>query len=120
MLDLIESNTQLFAGKSPVSMTKFATLTNDQQILVAKELGMVFNYMNDDEVWGKFCDTYEAIWSLLEEYDNYYVSTPNAPLPRIPNLPSLQDEWEAFISASLKQIVLNGQTAFRSMQYARR
>jgi hypothetical protein len=42
-------------------MGVFKRMSGDQQILAAKELGMVFNYMNDPQVWDKFCATYEAI-----------------------------------------------------------
>lgn len=77
-------------------MRSFIRLTNDQYVLVAKELGMIFNYMNDDEVWGKFCDTYEAIWSLKEEFDSYYAT--RTPLINM-NLPKMKPEGEAFIRA---------------------
>ncbi|KAJ5085780.1 hypothetical protein N7532_010551 [Penicillium argentinense] len=90
-------------------------MSDDQQILAAKELGMVFNYMNEDVIWDKFCDTYEAMRDLLGDFQAFYRSNPSPNLPQA-NLPDLQKEWENFIHASLEQIVHNGRVSFDSMR----
>ena len=83
-------------------------MTANQQVLSAKELAMVFNYMNEPDVWSKFCATYEAIYDLLGQWQTYYNNKPNAPLPQGLNLPDLQDEWKTYINTALDQIVSNG------------
>jgi hypothetical protein len=90
-------------------------MTADQQILSAKELGMVFNYMNEQVVWDKFCATYEAIYTLLGQWQTYYNNNPNAPLPQGLNLPNLQDEWKLYINTALDLIVANGKSTFSQM-----
>ncbi|KAJ6001245.1 hypothetical protein N7522_006472 [Penicillium canescens] len=104
----------LFSGKSN-DMDVFKRMTADQQVLSAKELGMVFNYMNEPVVWSKFCATYEAIYDLLGQWQTYYNNNPNAPLPQGLNLPDLQDEWKTYINTALDQIVSNGKSTFNQM-----
>ncbi|OQD86867.1 hypothetical protein PENSOL_c084G07525 [Penicillium solitum] len=90
-------------------------MTGDQQVLSAKELGMVFNYLNEPDVWSKFCGTYEAIYDLLGQWQTYYNNNPNAPMPQGLNLPDLQDEWKTYINTALDQIVKNGKSTFNNM-----
>ncbi|KZN93935.1 hypothetical protein EN45_041220 [Penicillium chrysogenum] len=104
----------LFSGKSN-DLDVFKSMTADQQVLSAKELGMVFNYMNEQVVWDKFCATYEAIYTLLGQWQTYYNNNPNAPLPQGLNLPNLQDEWQAYINTALDLIVSNGKSTFNQM-----
>jgi chitinase len=33
--------------------------------------GMVFTYMNDNNVWGMFCDTFEAIYLGLQTFGTW-------------------------------------------------
>ncbi|KAJ5629565.1 hypothetical protein N7528_003222 [Penicillium herquei] len=106
----------IFAGKS-TSMTTFRSMDADAQLLSAKELGMVFNYMNEEEVWGKFCDTYEAIYSLLQEFNDFYDTNPTLFEYGNLDLPDLQEEWQNYINAALDQIVSNGRATFDSMKW---
>ena len=46
----------------------------DAQLQSVKEMGMVFEYLNDAKVWPKFCATFEAIYDLLGEFDTYHIS----------------------------------------------
>jgi len=96
-------------------MTVFERMTADQQVLSAKELGMVFNYMNEPDVWKKFCATYEGIYDLLGQWQTDYKNNPNANLPQNLNLPDLQKEWKTYINTALDQIVRNGISTFNQM-----
>jgi chitinase len=86
-------------------MNVFKTMSADQQVLSAKELGMMFNYMEED-VWNKFCDTYEGIYDQLGGFNDFYATNPKAPLPQGLELPDLSEEWEKYI---------NGKATFDSL-----
>lgn len=88
---------KMFGGKQAVNDKKWATQNADEQLQSVKTMGMVFEYMNDPEVWDKFCDTYEAIYERLGEFDDFHAS-----LNR--NFPKLQDEWPKFIDAVLSSM----------------
>ena len=34
---------------------------------------MIFTYLNNATVWSKFCDTYEAIYILMDQFDVWYL-----------------------------------------------
>jgi hypothetical protein len=71
--------------------------------------------MNEQQVWDKFCATYEAIYALFGQWQTYYNNNPNAPLPQGLNLPNLQDEWKLYINTALDLIVANGKSTFSQM-----
>jgi hypothetical protein len=51
--------------------------------------GLVFSYMNDDTVWGMWCDTYKGIYDQLDRFDKWYVNNKGANDPDV----TLADEW---------------------------
>lgn len=50
-------------GNEPISRTKYQSMTQDEQLQSIKEMGMVFTYLNTQEIWDNFCSTYEAMTS---------------------------------------------------------
>ncbi|OQE20207.1 hypothetical protein PENFLA_c017G00789 [Penicillium flavigenum] len=85
----------MFGGKQAIDVANtFEGKPADDQLSAAKEMGMVFTYMNDPTVWKMFCDTYEAIYDRLGEFDDYHRQQNTG-------IPSLQDEWPKFIDAVL-------------------
>ncbi|KAJ6032766.1 hypothetical protein N7540_003498 [Penicillium herquei] len=104
----------IFAGKS-TSMTTFRSMDADAQVLSVKELGMVFNYINEEEVWEKFCDTYEAIYSLSQDFNDFYDTNPTLFQYGNLDLPDPQEEWQNYINAALDQMISNGRATFDLM-----
>jgi chitinase len=88
----------VFKGSQAVDVLRTWPLKSaDEQLQTAKTMGMIFEYMNNPDVWEKFCDTYEAIYDRLGEFDNYHQQQQTG-------LPSLQDEWPKFIDVVLTSI----------------
>lgn len=63
--------------------------------------------MNDATVWSIFCNTYEALYELLGEFDSWYAQNGAAVA-----IPSLQDEWKEFTQAVLQSMVRNANFSF--------
>jgi len=54
----------LFDGTAPVDVTNFSKIKDtEQQMTLAPAVGMISPYMNNDDVWESFCDTYNAIYN---------------------------------------------------------
>ena len=88
----------MFGGKQAVDVAhNWEGKSADEQLSTAKEMGMVFAYMNGPDVWEKFCDTYEAIYDRLGEFDDYHRQQNTG-------LPSLQDEWPKLIDVVLSSM----------------
>lgn len=71
--------------------------------------------MNNQIIWDKFCDTYEALYDRLGDFDSWYARN-GGPLA----IPSLQNEWRAFVRAMLESIVSNSRTEFDKLYTLRR
>lgn len=69
---------------------------------------MVFEYLNHPDIWKKFCDTYEALWEQMGNFDTFYATQSSAP-----TIPSLQDEWKEFIEVVLTSLVYNTRKTFQ-------
>lgn len=105
----------MFTGNQPTSLTKYLSMTQDEQLQSVKEMGMIFTYLNTQEVWDKFCGTYEAIYDLLGDFDTWY--SQNGQGVAIPNL---QDEWKEYIRVSLDSLVRRSRATFDYMLAHRR
>ncbi|KAL9560669.1 hypothetical protein ACKAV7_015160 [Fusarium commune] len=58
-----------FTSSEPTAPKTYSNMDGDDQLQEVKELGLVFNYMNNKEVWAKFCVVYEAIYDHMGEFD---------------------------------------------------
>lgn len=94
---MADQKKKMFGGKQAVSLRKWGKKNADEQLQSAKTMGMVFEYMNDPEVWEKFCDTYEAIYNRLGEFDDFSARNNR-------NIPKIQDEWPKFIDVVLSSM----------------
>lgn len=71
--------------------------------------------MNNPIIWGKFCDTYEALYDRFGDFDNWYARN-GGPIA----IPSLQDEWKAYMRAVLDTTVNNSRVAFDRLYVLKR
>lgn len=71
---------------------------------------MVFTYLNDQTVWGAFCDTYEAIHLVLGQFDIWYsdIEEPSGGIA----VPSLQAEWKKYIETVLTSLVKRTRSSY--------
>ncbi|KAL7959945.1 hypothetical protein V8C34DRAFT_92673 [Trichoderma compactum] len=90
-------------------MTKFKQQTAEEQLLVAKEVGLVFTYLNTPEIWDMFCASYEAMYQHMGNYNSWYSA--NGPGIAI----DFQAEWKKFIRTALDAAVTRARTAFDNM-----
>ncbi|CAI7668337.1 unnamed protein product [Penicillium viridicatum] len=103
----------MFGGKQAIDVANnFEGKPADDQLSAAKEMGIVFTYMNDPTVWKIFYDTYEAIYDRLGEFDDYHRQQNTG-------IPSLQDEWPKFIDAVLYSMANRAQGTLKLMFYKR-
>lgn len=79
------------------SRTGYASKDADAQLQSVKEIGIVFEYLNHPKVWPKFCATFEAVYDLLGEFDDYHAQQGTG-------LPPIQPEWPKYIRTTLKSI----------------
>ncbi|PKK46869.1 hypothetical protein CI102_8377 [Trichoderma harzianum] len=99
----------IFQGTKVVDMTKFKQQTAEEQLLVAKEVGLVFTYLNTPEIWDMFCASYEAMYQHMGFYDSWYsVNGPGIVI-------NFQAEWKKFIRTALDAAVTRARTAFDNM-----
>nr|WOD46715.1 hypothetical protein [Trichoderma atroviride] len=105
----------LFENINSVAVTSYGLMTVAEQLQSVKELGLIFSYMNNPMVWDMFCDTYEALYDRFEDFDSWYARNGGALA-----IPSLQNEWRAFIRAMLDSIVANSRTEFDKLYTLRR
>ncbi|KAI1340016.1 hypothetical protein F5Y15DRAFT_423445 [Xylariaceae sp. FL0016] len=112
----------LFAGNraiSPEPASMYHTLmTPEAQLLAVKDFGMVFNYMNNVNIWDKFCRTFEGIYTHMDDFDSWYsgqVLHNDAPDHGV----SLADEWAKFIRVTLDSMVLRSRILFQILKDTR-
>ncbi|KAJ4386833.1 hypothetical protein N0V93_009731 [Gnomoniopsis smithogilvyi] len=106
----------MFTGNQPTSPTTFATMTSDEQLTSAKEMGMIFNYLNTQAVWDSFCGSYEAIYDLMGDFDTWYAA--NGAFIQshgVIGVPSLQSEWKTYIRTSLDSMVRRSRSTYDTM-----
>ncbi len=70
---------------------------------------MVFTYMNDPKVWNAFCLTYEAIYSHMGDYNEWWERNQQNINGKIPDLQKL---WKEFVQLTLKSFVNRAQEQF--------
>ncbi|KAK4069890.1 CAZyme family GH18 [Trichoderma aggressivum f. europaeum] len=99
----------IFMGNKVVDMKKFKQQTAEEQLLVAKEVGLVFTYLNSPEIWDMFCASYEAMYDHMGFYDSWY--SVNGPGIII----NFQAEWKKYIRTALDAAVTRSRTAFDNM-----
>ncbi|CAM1509829.1 Fc.00g001640.m01.CDS01 [Cosmosporella sp. VM-42] len=100
----------MFTGKQPTTLSKFRRMGNEAQIQSVKEMGMVFTYLDDKEVWEAFCGTYEAIYDLFGDFDTWYATNSGAQ-----TIPSLQEEWKDYIREVLDSLVRRSRATFDTL-----
>ena len=61
---------------------------------------MVFTYLNSADVWSAFCGTYEAIYDLLGEWDDWWVANGSGV-----TIPPMQAEWKKYIETVLTSLI---------------
>ncbi|EED18783.1 bacteriodes thetaiotaomicron symbiotic chitinase, putative [Talaromyces stipitatus ATCC 10500] len=106
----------LFSMNQAISPTGgYARKAPEAQLMSVKEFGMVFEYMNNPNVWAMFCDTFEAIYGDLVVFDRTYQQQyPNNPINT-----ALATEWSNYIRATLDTMVVNSRTLFDALYAAR-
>ncbi|KAH7121711.1 hypothetical protein EDB81DRAFT_666247 [Dactylonectria macrodidyma] len=77
----------MFGGLQSTALTKYIFMDEEQQLLAVKEMGMVLNYPNSLDIWSMFCDTYEALYGLMGDFDGFYAGSASGVA-----ILSLQDE----------------------------
>jgi hypothetical protein len=104
----------LFGGKPAVTIERFGSFAaGDAQLTIAREIGMIFTYMNLDTVWQSFCDTYNGILSNLEDFDTWYRGQTGA-------VSSLATDWPLFIRSELDMVVTNARNNLKLMYQNRK
>lgn len=78
-------------------------------------IGLIFNYMNSQAIWDKFCLSYEGIYDRLGEFDTWYSLHGQGVA-----VPSLQSEWKKYIRVVLDSAVLRSRAEFDLMYSNRR
>ncbi|KAL4901864.1 hypothetical protein BDW74DRAFT_181304 [Aspergillus multicolor] len=99
----------MFTGHEPIDRDKYKDMSRDEQLQAVKEMGIVFNYLNNREVTAKFCATYEAIHDTMAWWDNWNAARG---YPAGTGLPSLQEEWKRYILVALDSLVLRARASF--------
>lgn len=103
----------LFSGKASISPSKFSDFKRGkEQLLSARQLGMILPYMNIDTVWQSFCDTYNGILTLLESFDAWYLQTQQVSS-------QMADEWPKFIRKELDSVVSRAREDLKMMSVKR-
>ena len=106
---------RMFGGAQPVSATTFGNkAAGDEQLLVARELGMVFSYMNNNVVWGAFCASYNAILQDMQTFDNW-INNQQPPGSYIGAPSNMADEWPKYVRSELDNVVNLGRSGWRNM-----
>lgn len=105
---------RLFKDSRAMSMSTFGELEKGpEQLLAAREVGLIFPYLNHDEVWESFCDTYNGVLDHLVDFDSWYETKTGAPS-------NLRGEWPRFIRSELDMVVRKARLNVREMNLNRK
>ncbi|KAF4212956.1 hypothetical protein CNMCM5878_000587 [Aspergillus fumigatiaffinis] len=105
---------KLFGGKASITQSRFdQDQKGGDQLLEAREVGMIFTYMNLDTVWESFCDTYNGALDVLRRFDSWYQSYTGA-------VSTLADEWPKFIRSELDMVVTQARSDLKMMNVKRK
>ncbi|KAF5647005.1 uncharacterized protein FTJAE_1836 [Fusarium tjaetaba] len=79
----------VFALAKSYKPSIYPYMTHDQQWATVKEIGPTFSYMNNDTIWGMWCDSYKGVYDRLDKFDQWYT------VHKSPNDPdvTLAEEW---------------------------
>ncbi|EWZ93951.1 hypothetical protein FOWG_06589 [Fusarium oxysporum f. sp. lycopersici MN25] len=71
----------VFDLSNSFSPGRYLGLSTDEQWMTVKEIGLTFAYINDDTIWGMWCDTFKGVYDRLDRFDKWYtgVKSPNDP-----------------------------------------
>lgn len=54
--------------------------------------GLTFSYMNDDTIWGMWCDTFKGVYDRLDRFDKWYTVVKGPDDPDV----TLAEEWAKY------------------------
>lgn len=104
----------LFGGSVSITQVRFADIpAGAKQLLVARQLGLIFPYMNTDTVWQSFCDSYNGMLDLFEQFDTWYTGQTGVN-------PDLAGEWPRFIRSELDMVVKRARDDLKIMNQRRK
>lgn len=104
---------RLFGGKSSVTKDSFDKRdAGADQLLVGRELGMIFGYMDQLEIWDAFCSSYNAMLDWMVKFDAWY-------LKEAKKKSDLASEWPKFIRSELDMVVRKAREDMRLMYRTR-
>ncbi|EXL68538.1 hypothetical protein FOPG_15425 [Fusarium oxysporum f. sp. conglutinans race 2 54008] len=79
----------LFDLSKSYSEKTYLGLSTDEQWMTVKEIGLTFSYMNNDTIWGMWCDTFVGVYDRLDDFDLWYTVNKG---PNDPDV-TLAEEW---------------------------
>ncbi|TVY74071.1 Chitotriosidase-1 [Fusarium oxysporum f. sp. cubense] len=97
----------LFGHKNTYQEKGYKRMSSDEQLQLVKEHGLLFNYMNHEDVWEMWCDTYNAMRVHLVEFDKWYPKSKGDPDV------TLADEWDKYHRVALDSIVLRSRETWK-------
>ncbi|KAI0190613.1 glycoside hydrolase family 18 protein [Astrocystis sublimbata] len=95
----------MFTGNKAVADVPYKMMTAQEQLAAVKEMGMMFEYLRHQEIWDKFCGTYEAIYTKMGEFDTWLRVSHGQGY-------NLQAEWKKYIRVVLDSLVLRSRSHF--------
>lgn len=103
----------LFGGATSTSDSRFRALeAGAEQLLNAREVGMIFGYMSLDTIWDAYCDVYNGMLDLFEAFDPWYKQQSQ-------KASDLAGLWPKFIREELDMIVKRGRDDMKRMKNMR-
>jgi chitinase len=85
-------------GDTAMTQVKFNGFIAGDEQLAARQIGLIFPYMNTDTVWQSFCDSYNGMLDLLTQFVTWYTQQGGA-------ASDLAGEWPRFIRSELDMVV---------------
>ncbi|KAG7417481.1 hypothetical protein Forpe1208_v005351 [Fusarium oxysporum f. sp. rapae] len=79
----------VFDLSNSFSPGRYLTLSTDEQWMTVKEIGLTFAYINNDTIWGMWCDTFNGVYDRLDGFDKWYTVNKD---PNDPDV-TLAEEW---------------------------
>ncbi|RYP44871.1 hypothetical protein DL768_008713 [Monosporascus sp. mg162] len=99
----------MFTGSQPTAHAKYRDMSVEEQLLSVKEMGMLFNYLNNNDVWNRFCASYEALWDRFGEFDEWWLNNQG-----VSNV-LLQSAWKDYVREVLDSLVRRSRDTFDAM-----